>query len=62
VHRRVRTWPPVGNVVGEHEGRSPGVVSAPALGFIEGVAIQNRSFSAHAKLGYPRTRVKFKCG
>src|SRR5258708_27570892 len=36
VHSRVGTRPPVGDVVGEHECRSPGVVPAPSLGFVKG--------------------------
>ena len=38
VHSRVGTWPPVGDVVGEHKCRSPGVVSAPSLGDVEGAS------------------------
>lgn len=36
VHSRVGSWPSVGNVVGEYECRSPGVVSTPSMGDVEG--------------------------
>jgi hypothetical protein len=53
VYGRVGTWPPVGDVVGEHECRSPGVVSAPSLGFVEGASAGEHG----AKFGYETVKV-----
>src|SRR5829696_384624 len=38
VDGRAGTWPSGGNLVGQHEGRSPGVIPAPTVGHLEGAS------------------------
>ena len=53
VDSRVGSRPSGGDVVGKHECRSPGVVSAPTFGFIEGASAGEHG----TKFGYETVKV-----